>query len=147
MNQKNIVMAKKSISKKYVKLGPRAGGFTDPFSRFKILRGQIKELVTPQERSSGRIKAAIRGGHLQTVSEKDYQDYLEAQKSEEEKAVEETKEPTLEEKLDEKTNAGLLEYYKDHYEVTEEQIDVFEKLKHDDRVAELVGLAEDSEEE
>ena len=129
-----------------------AGGFADPFSRFKILRNQVKELATPQERASGRIKAAIRGGHLVIVPERDYEEYLETLKSEEEKAAEEKekeeeeKVPTLEEKLDEKTNAALLEYYVDNYQVDKIQIAAFDKLKHDDRVAELVGLAEDSEE-
>lgn len=143
-------MAKKRISKKYVKLGPLAGGFADPFSRFKILRNQVKELATPQERASGRIKAAIRGGHLVIASERDYEEYLETLKSEKEKAadekVEKEKEPTLAEKLDEKTNDGLLKYYVDNYQVDKIQIAAFDKLKHDGRVAELVGLAEDSEE-
>lgn len=136
-------MAKKSIPKKYVKLGPKAGGFADPYSRFKILKGEIKELVSQQERTSGKIKAAIRGGHLVSVPESEYEHWLESQ-GKAEKAKEESKgEPTLKEELQENTKAQLVEYYRDHYEVSDEDVEAFEKLKHPQMVAELVGLSEE----
>jgi len=142
-------MAKKAIPKVYVKLGPLAGGFTDPHSRFKILKGQVKQLVTQQEKTSGKIKAAIRGGHLVAVPEKEYEEYLESLKPKAEGVAEkeDNKEPTLKEKLEELTKAGLLDYYKENYEVDEDQIAAFDKLKHEDRVTELLELDKQSKDD
>ena len=136
-------MAKKSIPKKYVKLGPKAGGFADPYSRFKILKGEIKELVTQQERRSGKIAAAIRGGHLVAVTESEYNQWLKGNEKVAKDKEDGNDEPTLEDTLVEKTKAELTEYYKENYEVSEEDVDAFEKLKHGEMVAELVGLAEE----
>ena len=121
---------KKSIPKRYVKLGPLANVFADPYSGFKIIRNQVLELVTQQEKTSGKIKAAIRGGHLNTATEaefKAYQDLINPPEKEKKKK-EETKEPTLEDTLNEKTKAGLLDYYKETYEVDEDQVAIFDKM-------------------
>ena len=158
---------------KFVKLGAKAGGFSDPFSRFKIAGEEIKKL-TSRERTSGRIKAAIRGGHLIVVPEKEYEEYLKSlepnpdilgskiktleiqikslktqlktakgklkgQREEEE----EEKELTLEEKFNEMTRETLVQYYKDTYDVGEEETKVFEKLKHEEMVVELLELDAD----
>ena len=138
-------MSKKSIPKKYVKLGPLAGGFADPYSRFKILKGQIKLLESQEERRSGKIKAAIRGGHLVVVTESEYEDWLKSQEKVTKVKEEDIGEPTLAEQLEEKTKAELTEYYKENYEVSDEDVEAFEKLKHPEMVAELVGLAEEAE--
>lgn len=122
---------------KYVKLGPKAGGFSDPFSRFDINKGVIKKL-NQKEQTSGRIRAAIRGGHLVTCTEKEYKEYL--QSLEPEVKPKTKKEPTLEEKFMEMTKDVLVVYYKDNYQVSEEEIKVFEKFKHEEMVAELLDL-------
>ena len=140
-------MAKKSIPKKYVKLGPKAGGFSDPYSRFKVLKGQIKELVTQEERRSGKIAAAIRGGHLVVVSESEYEAWSNSKIKAEKVKDENPDEPTLEELLEEKTKAELTRYYEDNYQVSEEDVEAFSKMKHPGMVAELVGLAEEAGDE
>ena len=127
---------------KYVKLGPKAGGFSDPFSRFDINKGVIKKLVTPQEKTSGRIRAAIRGGHLVVCTEKEYKEYLQSLEPEV-KQKEEKEEPTLEEKLTEMTKDALTTFYKDNYEVSKDEIKIFEKFKHEEMVAELLELDAD----
>lgn len=141
-----MAKSKKSIPKKYVKLGPLANVFSDPYSGFKIIRNQVLELVTSQEKTSGKIKAAIRGGHLNTATEAEFEAYQKSLLPLEKLAKEvEVQEPTLEEQLDELTNAALLDYYKEHYEVSEEQVAAFDNLKHDERVEELLELDKESE--
>lgn len=141
-----MAKSKKLIPKKYVKLGPLANVFSDPYSGFKIIRNQVLELVTPQEKTSGKIKAAIRGGHLNTATEAEFEAYQKSLLPPEKPAKEiEVQEPTLEEQLDELTNAALLDYYKEHYEVSEEQVVAFDSLKHDERVEELLELDKESE--
>ena len=137
-----MAKSKKSIPRRFVKLGSLANIFSDPYSGFKIIRKQVLELVTPQEKTSGKIKAALRGGHLNTATEAEFEEYQEIINPSEEvkEKKEETKEPTLEETLTEKTKAQLLEYYKDTYQVDEDQIVVFEKLNHEQRVTELLEL-------
>ena len=153
---------------KFVKLGPKAGGFTDPYSRFKIALNEVKELKTSQEKFSGKIKAAIRGGHLVVCSQKEYDDYLKSLQSEvkplevkiktlrdklkslevENKKLKEVQEDaekdveklTSKEKFEEMTKEEMVKHYKDSYEVGEEEVEVFGKLKHGEMVAELLEL-------
>lgn len=138
-------MAKKSIPKRYVKLGPLAGGFADPYSLFKIAKGQVKELVTQREKTAGKIKAAIRGGHLAVASEAEFEEYQESLNPVEEKVKEEEKEPTREDELMELTKDSLTTLYKDTYQVSDEEVEAFSKLKHDDMVVELLALEEDND--
>jgi len=138
-------MAKK---KKFVKCGEKAYGFACAFSQFNISRGQVKELDTLNKRRSNKIKRAILGGHLVEVPESEFEAYQKKMKKvadgvPEKTKDEEPKEPTLKETLSEKTKAELSEYYQDNYEVSEEDIAAFAKLKHDDMVDELVDLAEE----
>lgn len=137
------------MAKTFVKLGPKAGGFSDPYSGFKIHRGQVKELETQEQKTSGKIKAAIRGGHLEKVSEKDYKDYLKSieKKGKKPTGPVKTKEDILKEELGEMTRAELLEYYKEHYEVDEDEEARFDALKLDERIEELVKLAADEDED
>jgi len=127
---------------RYVRLGPKARGFADAFAEFKIAGAQVKELVTTKQKNSPKIRAAIRGGHLETASKGDYENYLaslEPKKKEVKKKVEPA-EPTLEEELEMKSKELLVEYYKDNYQVTEAEIETFEELKHGEMVAELLEL-------
>jgi len=147
-----MAKSKKSIPRRFVKLGPLANVFSDPYSRFKIIRNQVLELVTQQEKTSAKIKSAIRGGHLNTATEAEFEAYQETinplkEVKEKKEEKEEKKEPTLEEILTEKTKAQLLEYYKDTYEVDEGQITAFDKLNHAERVAELLELDAEAKKE
>lgn len=134
-------MAKK---KKYVKLGEKAYGFADPYSRFHISGKQVKELETPNQRRSNKIRQALRGGHLQNATKEELEKYQESLKTG--KVPVKEKEPTPEEalraELEEQTKAELLKYYQEKYEVTEEDIDSFDKLNHGERVEELIELAD-----
>ena len=130
---------------KYVKLGRKAKGFSDPYSRFKILLGEIKKLNTPQAKISGKIRSAIKGGHLVVCSEKEFNDYqksvgLVEKESEKVEKVKEKKEPTLEDNLTVMTNEALNTFYEKTYEVTEKQSKVFKKLNHEDKILELIDL-------
>lgn len=155
---------------KYVKLGPKAGGFTDPYSLFNIHKGVIKKLDTPKAQISGRIKAAIRGGHLVACTEKEYKAYKESLAVEidplegeiktlkdklkileiennglKEKGEEKKKdEPTFRQSLEEMTREALDDYYEDSFEVGEDEIKIFKKLKHEEKVTELLDLEKDN---
>jgi len=137
-------MAKKEKKKKYVKLGEKAHGFADPWSRFNIAGEQVLELETLNQRRSNKIKQALRGGHLQEASEREFEEYQESLKKMTTKKVETipTPEEVLKEELEEKTKAELLKYYQDNYEVNEDEVKSFDKLNHGERVDELVELAD-----
>lgn len=49
---------------KYIKLNPKANIFHDPGTGLTVLKGQVVEITETQART-GKIKAAISGGHLQ----------------------------------------------------------------------------------
>ena len=78
------------------------------------------------------------------VPEKEYQEYMESLESEN-VPEEVAKPPTREEVLQEMIKADLTLLYKDTYQVTDEEVEAFEKLNKDDMVAELLGLEEDNE--
>lgn len=131
---------------KYVKLGPRAHTFADPWSRFNISGKQVKKLQTLEQRRSNKIKTALRGGHLVLATEEDFNKYHKSLDSAVSADTIEEKQPTAAEKLkqelSERTKASLSEYYQDTYEVTDKEVKDFEKLTHDQMVDELMELAD-----
>lgn len=131
-------MAKKRT---LVKCGKKAFSFTDPFSKFNIVRGEVKELENSRQLKSGKIKAALRGGHLELATE---DELLAFNKKLTEKPGEEKpeKDLTLREKLEDKTKAELVEYYEENFDVTEEDVEGFKKLKHPDMIEEILALDE-----
>lgn len=133
-------MAKK---RKFVKCGEKALGFACPYSRFNVSKGQVKELVTIEQRRSNKIKTALRGGHLNPATEEEFEKYQASLKGEKPTESAPSPEPTLAEELAEKTKAELTKYYEDNYEVSEDDVKGFKKLNHDDMVAELLELAEE----
>lgn len=125
------------MARKFVKLGPVAKSFSDYTSDFKILKGQVKELETREQKLSKKIANAIRGGHLNVVSERDYEAYLESiGEVFEEKVVE----LSLEEKLEAMTKKELRAYYAQNFEVDEDEVQAFGKLKHTEMVTEILEL-------
>lgn len=59
-------MAKRS----HVTLGEDAGVFYDPLSKFKVLPGKVVEL-TKAAKNSSKVKAALKGGHLEYADPED----------------------------------------------------------------------------
>lgn len=133
------------MAKRFVKLGPKAKSFADPYSRFKIRKGQVKELKGPAEINSGRIKMALNGGHLQIASTKEYEEYRESLESLGPLVSNKSPKISLADKLEEKTKGEMVEYYKANYEVTEDEVEAFKKLKHAEMVIELVELDKENE--
>jgi len=131
-------------NRKFVKCGIKALSFACPYSGFNVSRGQVKELTTIEQRRSNKIKAALRGGHLEKATEAEHEAYLESlNPTKDKKKKDAAPEPTLKEELMEKTKADLTEYYKSNYEVSDDDVKGFEKLNHDDMVEELIELAEE----
>lgn len=68
------------MSKKvYVRLGEKADSFSEPTTNFKLnQKGEVKELPADTAKTK-RVLQAISGGHLEKVTEEDYNDWLENQ--------------------------------------------------------------------
>lgn len=136
-------MAKKRT---FVKCGKKAFGFADPFSKFNVTRGEVKELTTTQQLKSGKIKNALRGGHLEFATEEEFNAFnkkvedLKSGKKPEDEKPEKTKKELFRETLEDKTKAQLVEYYGENYQVTDEEVEAFSKLKHGEMVEELLSL-------
>lgn len=126
------------MPRKFVKLGPVAASFADVYSEFKIHRGQVKELVTQEQRRSKKIANAIRGGHLNTATEAEFEDYMDSIG-----ATIEKPELTHTEKLEAMTKKELKGYYEDNFEVDEDEIAAFGKLKQKEMVDEILELEKD----
>ena len=129
------------MKRKFVKLGDKAFSFSDPFSKLNIRKGEIKELETVNQKRSIRIKTALKGGHLEPATEAEFDKYQDSLSPDSETREKST--PTMEEQLSEMTKADLVEYYRSHYEVSEEDLKSFEKLKQKEMVEELVELSEE----
>lgn len=122
---------------RYVRLGPKARGFADPYSGFKISGDKIKPLKL-NEQKSGRVISALRGGHLEPVTEAEYKAYIEEQE-------EALLNPQVEKQppdFSEMTKNQLVEHYSQTYDVGEDEVAEFAKLKRSDMVAELEELQE-----
>ena len=85
---------------------------------------------------SGRVKAALQGGHLAVATEKEYLIFTGEEQPE--------KEPRVKSKFGE-TAAELLAYYKKTYEVTKEDIKKFQKKSLEAQVDYLTKLEEDNQ--
>ena len=135
-------MAKKRFSNNpdFVKVGVKALSFSDPYSGLSISRNQVAKLDTHEKKRSGKIRIALRGGHLEAATEKEYNKYLEDVGK---KEPEPKKPVSLREKFEDQTKAQLTDYYKDNYKVGEEDITAFSKLKHDEMVEELLELEDE----
>lgn len=129
------------MKRKFVKLGDKAFSFSDPFSRLTLRKGEIKELETTNQKRSVRIKNALKGGHLEPATEVEFDKYQDSLLSGTVPSSEKT--TTLKDQLAEMTKAELVEYYQSHYEVSEEDLKSFEKLKQKEMVEELVELGEE----
>ena len=123
---------------KYVKLGEKALSFCDPFADDFTINGKLVKKLTPAQESSPAIQRALAGGHLVNATKEEF-DASEALLSG--KPVETDNEPT--DDFEDKTKSELLEYYKETYEVDEDQIAAFDKLDKKGRVAELRKLAKE----
>ena len=158
---------------KFVKLGKKAASFSDPYSQFSISGKQVKKL-TPKQQTSPKVARALQGGHLVPATKDEWDAFEEkvvnekktevSRKSDENRRLKERieelegenkelkealgqddDEPTAEERFQELTKAKLVAYYKETYEVTEEEVKAFEDKNKDEMVAYLVELEKDEE--
>ena len=163
----------------YVKVGPNAESFSDPFSGFNIVKGEVK-ILTAEVKNSPKVKRALTGGHLSMTDEKSYMVFLDGEKkrklamgeieeplkSGQEKAYKKeiknlesekidlvNKNLELQKRIEELEGVGpmdyesmtkdeLTKYYKDTYDVTEDDIKAFSDKKKDEMIAELEELEE-----
>ena len=160
---------------KYVKLGPKASNFSDPYSRLNLAGPEIKRM-NQKHQTSGKVKKAFQGGHLAVATKTEYdewelineknlrnvsadpdiklrrlQEQLAETKAENAKLVAELKSkkepdvPTREDELHELNKADLVDLYKDTYELSDEDIEIFTKLTKDGMVEELLKLESETE--
>jgi len=162
---------------KFAKLGKKAKSFSDPYSKLTLFGKMVVKLEPKQQVSPKVLRAFQGGHLVSATKEefnaweeiaatykkdavikktdtekklRERIEELESKNTELEEALldpDEKKEKTLEEKLTILSKDGLLEYYKDTYELSPEEIKEFEGLKHPDRVIFLVKLDEEEKKE
>ena len=121
---------------KYVKLGEQAKSFSDANSEFTISGKNVKELTTEQQ-TSVAIQRALATGHLVQATESEFN------AREEELGVIKTGGKVITQKLpkkaiDDMTKDELMVYYKETYEVDEDQEAEFEAMSKAKRLAFLL---------
>ncbi len=156
-------MAKKQ---KYIKMGPKAAGFADPQSLVNLSGKEVKK-ITSAELRSPKVKKAILGGHLAMAEEEEYDTWVEFEASTRKGSVssEQVKISALKaenkellarlaefEDSDENeskdeipvwgnmNSKALIKYYKENYEVSEDEIEEFEEMELADKRKTLEDL-------
>jgi hypothetical protein len=140
---------------KYVKLGDKAESFYDPFSKFSIVRKEVKELVGNSLKSN-RVKSAIKGGHLVYASQVEFEKVnskTPVETKDNTAAGSDTKtgnegntstggsEETIESKFGNNADE-LVQYYIDTFDVKKKDIEKFKELSLQGMVDELTKLEE-----
>lgn len=113
---------------KYVKLGKKAECFYDSYVKLKVLKREVIELTKKQE-VSPKVRRAIQTGHLEVATKDDYNDY-----------IGEVENPKEETEFDEMTKKELTDYYKQTFEVSEEEVVAFSKKTKEKMIEELEEL-------
>lgn len=143
------------MATKYVKLGSKASIFHDPFTRLKIIPGQVVELGN-LAKFSKRISNAIKGGHLDSSNKEEYEEYLESVENPEAAVV--VEETTDDDSFDSEafenyTTEGLMALTKDEllilavYNETELDEKELSKLNKTKLTEEILGLVDEEEDE
>ena len=134
-------------TRKFVKLGEMAYGFSDPYTGLDLSKGQVRELDTTEKRRSLKIKKALQGGHLIPASEKEFNLFMTGKEEVDGvsvyKEVEEIHKPTLREQLEEMDEDELVDFYKVNYEVTKSEVKKFKNFTASEMVNELIELDEE----
>jgi len=147
--------------KKYVKLGSKAEVFHDPYSDLLVNKNHVV-LLTGRALSSLKVKKALNTGHLVRSSEDEFEEFISTKTPVDtnlsdttslKKALDskEAENRELREKLalletgddDEGDFEGmnkteLIEYYQENYEVDDDELTRFKKLKRKEMVNELL---------
>lgn len=118
----------------YLKLGPKATVFVDYLTGVKVLPKQVIEVSSLVSRSP-KIKKAIVGNHLVIATKAEFKNGT----------PEVVKEDSIDpnDDLAKMTNAELVTFYKDQYEVTDGDIKLFNALRKADKIKELKSLEEE----
>ena len=143
-------MAKKQ---RYLKMGEKSPAFADPVSGV-ILSGKMVVQVTGEQWRSHKVAKARLGGHLTEADKEDYEAWVEFEASTRDdiqvktatdnrallKENEELRARLAELEGSDETppiskmnSKALVKYYKDNYEVTDEQVEEFKSLDIDDK--------------
>jgi len=125
---------------KFIKCGKHALSFHDTFTGFSISKNQVL-IANRLHTTSGKFKRALSTGHIIEATEEEYQKYLRTLNGEVD--VVDPEEISLKEALEGKSKSQLLDYYKENYELTEEEVIAFSKLNKNDMVGHLVDLEEE----
>lgn len=143
---------------KYLKLGEKAAGFSDPYSGLNV-SGKMVVMATAKQTRYTKVAKALLGGHLVAATQEEYEEWVEFEASTrtdvQSKAVISNKELKEEntalkarlaelegEKspIDKMNSKALVKFYKDTYDVTEDEIAEFEEKELDDKRAFLKEL-------
>jgi hypothetical protein len=117
---------------KYIKLGPNAESFNDPYSELSLAKGEVV-VLTPKMEVSNRVRQGLSGGHLSIASERDYEVFTGKIEPEEKETISSKFGSTAEE---------LLAFYKKTYEVTAKDVKAFNKKSLEGKVKYLIDLEE-----
>lgn len=129
------------VKAKYLKLGKTATSFYDPILKLKISANGVAKLEFKETR---RLKNAIKHGHLEEATEKEYKAWLSSQENPE-KVEESSQGGQL--KLDSLNSNQLTTYYKGNYQVSEEDVKTFDKMTKKDKLKFLTEAEEEDEED
>ena len=114
---------------KYFILGPSASVFWDPTSRLKVVSTDPENPDCLVGNVNKRIEAALKQNHIQEV--KGFKPKPKADEEETEEVVVQPKkaEKKKESNLSKMTKDQLISYYKENYEVTEDDVKNFSAMK------------------
>ena len=156
-------MAKKQ---KYIKMGLKAAGFADPYSLVNISGKEVKK-ITNAELRSHKVAKAVLGGHLVMAEEEEYDAWVKFEAStrtgpEAAAAVKNSdlreknkellarieeleanqKEPAKDDtpKFGNMNSKALVKYYKENYEVSDDEVEEFEDMELADKRKTLEDL-------
>ena len=124
---------------KYVKLGEQARSFSDAYSEFTISGKHVKELSTEQQKSIA-IQRALTTGHLVQATEQEFLDWEEELEIINAGGKVPEKKTGKAKKLTDMTKDELLAFYKETYEVDDDQEADFIALNKAERLAFLQDL-------
>jgi hypothetical protein len=125
--------------KTYYKLGDKASSFFDPVLKLKLVGPDAVAALGPVQLTR-RLKNALHFKHIVEATEKEYNSYIERSLHKADIA----KEPEVAGvDFSKMTKSQLVAFYKNNYEVTTDDVKLFQDKTKDQMVSELTELEED----
>ncbi len=123
-----------------LKLGPKAASFYDPVNKLTIAP---KQIVIRPKKHSNVLKQALKGGHVVTATESEYNKYVKKMEKAGKAVKDPNKDSMSEDELYPKTREEILEHFGTFFE--KEDLDVAKAIE--DKNEMLVYLRKQEEEE